>query len=177
MDDIQFWIYIIFAIIYFVGKNFKKKAQEQQKPRPRPNSPSEPQGDYPQRPVTFEDLLEEITGRRSAQPAPSRQREDIPAVPAREVKMKADIEIEEEGNRRAFADEESKRVYEESIKKAEGFELAYQQDEHYQTRKLFNDRPDRTTENEFASEIKSMLKNGDSARKAVILSEILQRKY
>ena len=75
---------------------------------------------------------------------------------------------------RQFADDESRRIYEESIKQAE-----VPVEEEVKSKKpiLATNRKEDVEENEFAKEIRSMLQNTDSARKAVVLGEILTRKY
>lgn len=64
MDNIQFWIYVIIAVIYLISRGRKKKQQtsadfpdfdegQSHKNRPAPESQS--------RPISFEELLKEIT--------------------------------------------------------------------------------------------------------------------
>ncbi|MFY0685802.1 MAG: hypothetical protein JXQ90_01485 [Cyclobacteriaceae bacterium] len=187
MDDIQFWIYLVFAAIYFIGKALKKKNKPPVN-RPRPQSPLETEtelADRPQtsRPATFEELLEEITGQKSLEPeTPVEESVEEKPVPFYEeqkeiIPVQKDESIEMEGRNRQFADEESKRIYEESIKRAEGFNIGFEPDEKFSSKKVLRSTAEEETENEFASEIKSMLQNPDDAKKAIILSEILNRKY
>ncbi len=184
MDNIQFWIYVIFAVIYFFGRALRKKPQE--KPKQRPRSPLETESESKERPVSFEDLLEEITGRKSlSDPQKSEPEieepeiEEAPPRPSRYERLKQEREAEkfEEGRTRTFSDEETRRVYEESIKSAEGYDLDYGTDEKYASKKVLRSTAEEEEDNEFVTEIKSMLQNKDEAKKAVILSEILNRKY
>lgn len=188
MDNIQFWIYVIFAIIYFVAKNFNKQNKKSSQNRPSA-SPQEEGSSRPQ-PQSFEDLLEEITGRRTVQ---QKRQQEVEADPfdefeeerylqpkpweVKESKIEQANEFEREGRNRQFADEESKRIYEESIKRAEGALLDYSVDEKYASKKVLRETAEIKEINPVAEEIRNMLRNPSETRKAVILSEILNRKY
>ncbi|MEQ9468101.1 MAG: hypothetical protein RLN88_11855 [Ekhidna sp.] len=165
MDDFSFWWYIIAAVIYFLTRSKKK-----QQPNTRPGSENNPP---PSQPKSFEDLLREITEGRSDEDKPVFKQE--PVRIDREEREKEDIRLE--GERRAFADDESRRVYEESIKMAEGADLVFEPDEAFQEPRLFKapkaDQEDKWT---LADEIRDGL-NSSEAKKAVIYSEILSRKY
>jgi hypothetical protein len=50
-------------------------------------------------------------------------------------------------------------------------------DEHYASRKVLKATSDEPEVNPFAEEIAKSLKNPDSAKKAIILAEIINRKY
>ncbi len=176
MDDIQTWIYIIIGLIYFIVRSMKKKAPEasdQSLPR---SGGSQPVDTERRRPKTFEELLKEFTdpqgSRDEAREIEVIEEED---EPIREPRKE---EFIEEGKTRRFSDEESRRVYEESIKKAEGYELEYNTDDKYHTEKLIAIPHDHEEENdEVVDEIKEMLEDPRDAKKAIILSEILNRRY
>lgn len=169
MEDYKFLWYIIAAVIYFLTRAKKKKSSPKQARPGTENNPAEP-------PKTFEDLLREITGEES----PVEEREVIeskqnePIVEREETKEETRLE----GKRRAFADEESRRVYEESIKRAEGFKLDYEPAEQFKEPKLFKGNGEEDEEDQFslADEIREGLQ-ADEAKKAIIYSEILNRKY
>jgi hypothetical protein len=63
MDNLQFWIYIIIAVIYAVSRAIKKGKQsaEQVRPERKDFETSEDGGGSGEVPMTFEDLLREIT--------------------------------------------------------------------------------------------------------------------
>lgn len=168
MDDFSFWWYIIAAVIYFLTRGKKK-----QQPQSRPGSENNPP---PTQPKSFEDLLREITeGRIEEEETPPVQQE--PVVIRDTQKEKEEEQRRLEGERRAFADEESKRVYEESIKMAEGSDIAFERDEHFQQPRLFKSpAADEEEEWTIADEIRDGL-NSSEAKKAVIYSEILNRRY
>lgn len=74
MDNFQFWIYVIVAIIYLVSKVLRKSNSQTGKPAPR-NRPQHTEEETDQLPpMTFEDLLREITEgkkKRAEMPPPS----------------------------------------------------------------------------------------------------------
>ena len=85
----------------------------------------------------------------------------------------------EEGRSRKFADEESRRVYEESIKRAEGAKIEYKPDEHFASSKLRSsfENIEEEEESPLVSEVRDMLSTPESARQAIVLQQILNRKY
>ena len=166
MEDFSFWWYIIAALIYFFTRSKKKKEQPSRPGTEKNPAPS-------QRPKSFEDLLKEITegAQEAFDPTPPKQE------PVEIVKPEEEPEsIRLEGERRVFADDESRKVYEDSIKMAEGAELVFEKDEHFQTPNLF--KGDRKTHGttSFAEEIMDGF-DTDEAKKAIIYSEIMNRKY
>ncbi|MEP0984991.1 hypothetical protein [Ekhidna sp.] len=168
MDDFNFWWYIIAAVIYFLTRNKKKKDQ----PNSRPGSENNPPKS--QQPKSFEDLLREITeGKQDSEPAIEQE----PVIIEKKEEPTYDENIRREGERGSFADDESRRVYEESIKMAEGADLEFEPDEHFRSTSLFKgSRNEEEEEWTIADEIRDGL-NSAEAKKAVIYSEILNRKY
>ncbi len=180
MDDFSFWWYIIAAVIYFLTRSRKKKSTQ----RPsRPGSENNPEPQAP--PKSFEDLLREITGEGQPEVPPPTVRELTPAEQEEEKRKEEEQRLRKEeesrrleGERRVFADEESRRVYEESIKQAEGFDIEYGPDEKFKEPRLFRQHSQEEEEEEYtiADEIRDGL-SSDEARKAIIYSEILNRRY
>lgn len=173
MEDYKFLWYIIAAVIYFLTRA-KKKKKEQSRPGTE-NAPT-PQ----ERPKSFEDLLREITeGTKEEEVQPVEIKPEVLVEEnryEREERERANAR-KSEGTRRAFADDESRRVYEESIKMAEGADLEFKPNEHFAEPKLFKGEVE-TLEDEWtiADEIRDGL-NTSEAKKAIIYSEILARKY
>lgn len=167
MDDFSFWWYIIAAVIYFLTRGKKKK---QQQPNSRPGSENNPPQSQPK---SFEDLLREITEGRTEEVPPVEQE----PVVIREPEIEKE-EIRLEGERRVFADDESRRVYEESIKMAEGADIEFAPAENFRAPSLFKGTSKDTEEEEWsiADDIRDGLNSSD-AKKAIIYSEILTRKY
>ena len=68
-------------------------------------------------------------------------------------------------------------MYEESIRRAEGFKLDDEPAKPYESSRLFKDQePEEAEEHTFAQEIRECLQ-ADEAKKAIIYAEILNRKY
>ena len=194
--DREVIIYIVFAIIYFVVRMLKKKQQPPDATE-RDFEQETGQGGQPtsERPVSFEDLLRELTGQKQPQqaapppeetPAPARnQRRDF-QFPSdgdnyedvhEEWEDKEVAVLKEGSTNRVFADEESKRIYEQSISqvKNQEDELEKQLERAKSRFKAFEIQEEETSA--VREEIVEMLQSKDGAKKAIILSEILNRKY
>lgn len=166
MDDFNFWWYIIAAVIYFLTRGKKKKPQQKSRPGTENSSPKS-------QPKSFEDLLREITeGRVTQEP----QQETVEVQPKEEQNATTKERFKKSGEQRAFADDESRRVYEESIKMAEGADIAFEPDENFKEPRLFKKESNQATERSYAEELMDGF-DADEAKKAVIYSEIFNRKY
>lgn len=173
MDDIQTWIYIIIGVIYFVIRSFRKKTPEI--PNESPVDTTNPQRSDSERrkPLTFEELLKEFTDPESRQ-----TEEEVVEEVRRPEPEKTKEDFAKEGSTRRFSDEESRKVYEESIKQAEGFEIPYDTDEDYHIEKFKAIPHDHDEEEDtVADDIRSMLSQPEDAKRAIILGEIINRKY
>lgn len=195
--DREVIIYIVFAIIYFVVRMLKKKQQPPDATE-RDFEQETGQGGQPtsERPVSFEDLLRELTGQKQPQQAPPPPPEETRA-PARnqrrdfqfpsdgdnyedvqeEWEDKEVAVLKEGSTTRVFADEESKRIYEKSISqvKNQEDELEKQLERAKSRFKEFEIQEEQTSA--VREEIVEMLQSSEGAKKAIILSEILNRKY
>ena len=179
MEDIQTWIYVIIGIVYFIVRTFRnKKPQQADKPAPATSRPQRPDIER-RKPLTFEELLQEFTEGRKPEDAEEEESViDSKDVIARRSEERKRDSFEEEGRDRRFSDDESKRIYEESIRNAEGFDLDFERDDDFKITKLESRHAEEQESEAFqASDIKEMLANPEDAKKAVILSEILGRKY
>lgn len=172
MDDIKIWLYLGFGLIYFIVKQMGKKKSAEDA------SPEEVQEmQRPQRkPMTFDELLREFTQEKSME-----EREVLVDDYAEEQQQKAIIEEikpvpKSDELQRHFADEESRKVYENSIKQAEGFDLKFEKDEHFKT-KVKSKSNEEEVENSFLNEILESFQDPNQAKKAVVISEILNKRY
>ncbi len=176
MDD-SIWFYIIAAVIYFLTRG-KKKQNPNKSNRPSTASQRPKQTE---REVTFEDLLKEVTGqRRESEEVVARSRKELADRDRGFGKGDEQIQIPEEGRDRFFADEESKKVYEESVKLAEGYEIDYGPDDDFRSNKMFKgyEKPSgKRRKSGLAAEIRKGLKDANAAKKAIIYSEILKKRY
>lgn len=74
MDNLQIWFYVIVGIIYVISRAFKKKPEEAAPPRPsHQNRPNQPAGRSAQggKTMTFDELLREIAESKKPASAPS----------------------------------------------------------------------------------------------------------
>ncbi len=170
MEDFNFWWYIIAAVIYFLTRGKKKKQANKQ---PRPGSENNPAPSS--RPKTFEELLREITEGSAQEVVEEPEQEPVEIETKKTPEPIKEKSFRREGRSRAFADDESRRVYEESIKMAEGADLEFAPDDNFKSNRLFKDRPEEE-ETSFAAELMDGF-DADEAKKAVIYAEIFNRKY
>lgn len=179
MDE-RIWFYIIAAVIWYFIKR-KKKSPEDEVPETTSNRPQQQR-----KQVSFEDLLKEITEQREQEtrqgaPAPVArpiqqhvEEEDLPLRKQREEREA----LEREGRNRHFADAETRRVYEESVKMAEGFDIEFAPDKKFVKENLFKGKSKTAVaEASYGDEIRESLRKPDSVRKAIIYAEILSKRY
>jgi len=177
MDDLSFWVYIIFAVVMFIIRGIKKRNESDSSTSQPANRPAQPQ----KKPVSFEDLLREFTEGREAEeatPEPEPRQKPVEArqlVKERRWQEENKPKTYEEGKTRRFSDEDSKKVYEDSIKRAEENKLDFERADNFKSK--MKRREEEQEEHSAAEEIKNMLQDQDQAKKAIILSEILNRKY
>jgi hypothetical protein len=175
MDE-RIWFYIIAAVIWYFVKRKKKAPDQEEQDTSATNRPQQQR-----KQVTFEELLREITEQREQEtrpeprPAPAYVAEAEEDLPVRKMREEQE-RIAKEGSYRHFSDDETRRVYEESVRQAEGFDIAFSPDEKFAKKSLLKAAVD-NQEPTFGDEIRGDLQDIDSARKAVIYAEILNRKY
>lgn len=100
MDDLQFWLYVIIGVIYLISQVRKKAKQQQGPPTEKPLT-RKPTSQSPtwqretatptsgQKPMTFEDLLREITEAKTMKDEPEYETYEKP-----EYDYDTDIEAE-----------------------------------------------------------------------------------
>lgn len=185
--DLQVLFYIIVAIVFIVGK-FLKKSGEQ--PGTSDSQPKRPVRNFqspatnttsgsPQKQLTFEELLREI--QQSKSPAPTRQ-QTPPAVPAY---VDYDDNIKDEAQDLEQIDYRDRRkdsvydVYEESKKQAfnrpslEETMKVGDTEMTFGRFKAFEQESKRDVLGEYMAE----LRDPEGFKKAVVMNEILQRKF
>ncbi len=159
--DFENYFYVILAIIYFLSRVLKGKKQ----------APEDESYDQPEttgkKPVTFEDLLKEFTEDKSVEPEPEVVQESV-----REVE-----DSRPKSYRSPYSDEESKSIFEKSIKEAEMLSKGEEPAEKKLVFKEFKPYQEEEETTGFATEIREMLQSGDGGKKAIILAEILNRRY
>lgn len=161
MEDIQLYIYIAFLLIAFLSRIWGKKKKAE---RDSPNEEHQPK----EKPLSFEDLLKEFTQ--------SKVERDRPEV----RKVKEPI-VEEIGREYDFKDsipndDEAKEIYQKSVRAAKAAK-DYKPESADMKFGHFEAFEEEVSENSIADEVKEMLKDSNNMAKAVVLSEILNRKY
>lgn len=176
MDKFQFWLYVIIGIIYFVSRMRKKPEQ-----RPKDlgdYQPAKPvQFDQPTakpvvgRPVTFEELLREITEGKSLKSEPEvvdyddqvgKEEQDLEEVDYDYKKKDKIYEVYEQAKAQAFV-----RPSLEETMKLEDTVVRYGKF------KEFEEGERRNLLEEYIADFR----DPEGFKKAVVLSEVLRRKF
>lgn len=175
--DIQFWIWLIVIVITLIARANKKKPQSY-----NPESMEPQTSEKETKPVTFEDLLREIQAAKSPKPTP------IPQTSKQEATKQYDFEdyddnLEEEGKsleNTSYATNDT--IYEtyENAKKAAFSKASLEETMKVDDTKVtfgqfkeFSKRESQSLASEYAKE----LKNPRNFKRALILSEILNKRY
>jgi hypothetical protein len=180
MDDLELYIYIALGVIYFLSRAFRKK-----KPVAPPRNQRNAEPDYgnnraPQKEkqVTFEDLLREFTGQKKE-----------PVYDYEEEEGEADVSSyeeesyysEEELREKEYADREEVeyKSYDEVYNVNKDFKtLDEQVDIELNKKKRFEEyKIEEQVNVHTAKRFRELLQNKDSIKDAIILKEILDRKY
>ncbi|OKL41440.1 hypothetical protein [Pontibacter flavimaris] len=173
MDDFKIVIYILAAVAYFVLTQWRKAFKggpeaEEEEPEPRRNRPH-----HPLKPATsFEDILRELQpkleqARQQGQEVVQQAKERT-----RELAQPAMVPAAEAVPKYRNYDEMAPKVLSWE-KKAEAIEAAKQSSLRRKASFTAYEQPRKPTANLFAE----MLRNPATARDAVILSEIFNRRY
>ena len=180
MDNLQFWLYVIIGIIYLVSRLRKKQAEQ-------PSEPSQPkrEDEVPERPMTFEELLREITeGKTEKKPEPvvpsrkpvyeqRREERTQEVIPETEIDDLEEVDYDykkqdtiyekyEEAKKQAF-----QRASLEETMKLSQTEMKFGKFKEFE---ISNDR-------DLVSAYLSDFKDPEGLKKAIVMSEILKRKF
>ena len=174
MDE-KILIYIIIGVIYFLFNRLKKKNPEDEQEAERP---SDQPSDYERpRPVSFEELLKEITEGKQPKPAATVVRPEPQPV---YVDYDDEIESEEKTLEKVTFDQErTNEIYENAKKMAfnrpsleESLNLA-DVNTSFGKFKEFEIKTERNILSEYAKD----LRDPKGFKKAFILAEVLNRKH
>ena len=171
MDDLELYIYIALGVIYFLSRAFRKK-----KPvTPPQNQRNADTGhDYDEdtrteKPVTFEDLLREFTG----------QKEEAEYDYADEGEEPDSSYVEDSPKEYASTEEVEYKSYREVYNVNKDLKSLDEQVDLEKTgKKRFEEyKIEEGVNVHTAKRFRELLRNKDSIRDAIILKEILDRKY
>jgi hypothetical protein len=188
MDSFQFWLYVIVAVIYLVSKAIQKSNRQAREQGPRKQRPPQEEGTEQLPPITFEELLREITEgkqRKTAAPPPKPAPQSRPAQKpvAREyVDYDEDIEDEVKSLERVNYDTDREaatlQVYEQAKRQAE---LKSSLETLRSSLKSIESTPTVTVRgkkrNRLLEECVRELRSPSGLKKAVVLNEILRPKF
>lgn len=189
MDNLQFWLYVIVAVIYMVAQARKKKkpqpgsAPERPVPVGQKRQPQRTQAPAPKKGPSFEDLLREITEakRQVERPRPT----PTPRPAPKPAYVDYDDDIEEEGRKPLESPDFDYRksdkifdIYEEAKKQAFNRpsleeSLVESEPSTYSRFKEFDLAPQKRLGQDYLA----MLKDPNGFKNALILSELLNRKH
>ena len=176
MDSFQFWLYVIIAVIYLLSRARKKKADESPGPvdanDARPLSSAPPPGNKPKQ-LSFEELLKEITESKQQRPPIEEpvvdydenleeEEQDLEDVEYDYRKQNKTYEVYEEAKKQAFL-----RPSLEETMKVKDTVVSFGKFKEFE----------RGDETNLASEYLKDFHDPDGFKKAVVMSEILKRKF
>lgn len=173
MDDFQVVLYIVFGVIYVLSRILKKNKQKKSPSRPQPTG-QEIETEV-EEPVSFEDLLKEITGTKVDKPKPAPRQEPSPNENPYQIHetTKSQSEFEMLNERMGAGGIEAKPLVE--AKPIQEVQSIHTHD--HSKHKGFIRFGAFGIEEDEDSEFMTYMHEEDGARKAFILSEIFNRKY
>jgi hypothetical protein len=182
MEDYKILIYIVLSILYFLfkGRGKKKKPVTRKK---ADSQQTEQSSNEKRRPKSFEELLAELSGEsQEKEEASQRSYGDEILTESEKIKplsdqveerpMHQDVSQEDYEN----ADETLKELYKKGEKLKSIDELVDIEEVTTQSDR-FKEFEAKESENQFAREIREGLSDPESAKKAIVYAEILNRKY
>ena len=176
MDSFQFWLYVIIGLIYLVSRARKKKAEQSPGPTEvkdeRPFSSSRSEGNKPKQ-LSFEDLLKEITESKQQQPPREEPVVDYDENLEEEAKDLEDVEYDYRKQNKTY------EIYEEAKKQA------FHRPSLEETMKIQDTvvsfgkfkEFEKRAETDLAAEYLKEFHDTEGLKKAVVMSEILKRKF
>jgi len=179
--DIQFWVWLIVIVITLIARSSKKKTGSFNPEQNQPPAPSSEDS----KPVTFEDLLREIQAAKKPKP------KTAPMVSSPKPKSTREVEVVDyddylpeeakslENTKQFYSDDKIYETY-EAAKKAAFTRASLEETMKVEDTEVkfnkFNEFK-KTAEPRLASEYASELRNPRSFKRALILSEILSKRF
>jgi hypothetical protein len=176
MDSFQFWLYVIIGLIYLLSRARKKKANEG--PGPIDANEERPLGNRGQqapkpKQLTFEELLREITESKQQQPPREEPVVDYDENLEEEEKDLEDVEYDYRKQDKTY------EVYEEAKKQAflrPSLEETMKVQDTVVSFGKFKEF-EKGAETNLATEYLKEFHDPEGFKKAVVMSEILKRKF
>lgn len=181
MEDYKILIYIVLSILYFLFKARGKKKKPVTRKNTQPQS-ADQTTEQKRRPKSFEELLAELSGENQGKEETSQYEDEEILSDKEEIKS-----LSEQVDERPMHQEVSQKDYEnadetlkELYKKGERLKSIDQLvdiEEVSTQSNRFKEFDDNVDDNQFAREIREGLSDPESAKKAIVYAEILNRKY
>ena len=193
MENPEYLFYIVFGLIYILTRGIRKRKKNVPPPKSGHKPVDQGNGHPAEKPqLSFEELLKELTGRTTkTQPEPVKEADLEPEPepepelkpkpkpkPVPEPEYKTKSLVSETKPLPSFDDEKIRKIYERPTtdkKRKTVSEIAAEQKETNSFR--FKAFELKEFDNKFAAELKKMLQNPEDAKKAIVLAEIINRKY
>jgi len=187
MDNLQFWIYIIIAVIYTISRAMKKGKQSQGQGRTEQRDIETSDGDgMGEKPISFEDLLREITEAKKPKPKQiTYTKPERPVIKPKPAYVDYDDDLKDEAedledvNYDYRNEDKVYDIYEKAKQEAflkpslEESLVGQKKDVDYGRFKEFSIKKRSTILDEYVAE----LKKPSGFKKAVVMSEILNRRF
>ena len=182
MRDFQFWIYIVIGAVYLLSRFFKKPAQNS--PDPPKYKPEKPATRFDQPPpvkpsaspskmLTFEELLREITeSKTQAKPQPPAKHVNYDEELAEEEQDLENVDYDYKKDKVAVEYEEAKQHAFSRSSLEETMNLS-DIDIKFGRFKIF----DQDSQTNFVDKYLTDFYDPEGLKKAIVMSEILQRKF
>ena len=179
MEDFSTLIYIAAGVIYLIirlmGGN-KKKQQKQQKRQPG----SRPQQGRSNAPKSFEELLQEFTEEANQQVQPKEEKAEEPDYGWETIHDRSKPAVEEEVTGTFVSDEEAVTRYQESVRMAQQSHSIDDLTSRMGKVRRGRMKPYKINKSKGSKElqkVRDMFAKPESLRQAVILKEIIDKKY
>jgi hypothetical protein len=178
--EVKFWIYIVIGAIYFLSRLLKKKSdsgEAQPDPGRKRTPETSPVGTVRPKPLTFEELLREITEgkqpqeptfRPSPQPAYKTFDDDL----TDEARSLEEVNVDETQSSRPFKsyDEAARPIFRSSLEDTLQLKDTVMEFGKF---KVFQEQRKRNLSDDYFK----IFRNPGGLKQAVVMSEILKRKF
>ncbi|SMG08669.1 hypothetical protein SAMN05661096_00149 [Marivirga sericea] len=181
MEDYKILIYIVLSILYFLFKGRGKKKKPDTRKKEESQS-TEQTSEGKRRPKSFEELLAELSGENQQRSIESQNESGEILTDSEDIRpLSEQVDerpINQEVSQKDYenADETLKELYKKGEKLKSIDELVDIEEVSTQSNR-FREFDDKKSENLFAKEIREGLSDPESAKKAIVYAEILNRKY
>ncbi|MGM0580825.1 MAG: hypothetical protein ACQETL_09110 [Bacteroidota bacterium] len=181
MEDYKILIYIVLSILYFLFRGSRKKKKPVTRKKAQPQTAEQNTAEQ-RKPKSFEELLAELSGENQDQSETTQREDEEILSDGDEIKplseqvderpMHQEVSQEDYEN----ADETLKELYKKG-ERLKSIDELVDIDKVATQSNRFKEFEDEKEDNPFAREIREGFSDPESAKKAIVYAEILNRKY